>query len=250
MAISVPPRGVAGSLQNRQARPLNGLEVREAIEKHLMVLTDRMLGDAGLLSDQVINLAEQLRPVIVEELSKQTRLQKVNVTYPKVGWAIKTRLEQLEDESYQVNAEVELDLERNLRLNIRFGESGLGNVVKSLEEEKISNPTPDRDRQQFGLPVEAEYIRPDGTVGKVDINELRPQEKRAARSVDVGRARTEATSVTQGAPIVLPSELPEVTFDDIIAEPPPEPKEPPKVPLAEPGSMAQKTKPNVKFKGK
>lgn len=248
MSINVPPRGLAGSLQTRQARPMNGLEVSKAIQTHLMTLTDRMLSEAGLLSDQVIDLTEQLKLLIEEELSKQSRLQKVNVTYPKVGWSIKTRLEELEDGTHRVNAEVELDLERNLRLNIRFGQSGFGNVVRTLEEEKIPNSTPDNDRKKFGLPVEAEFLRPDGTVGKVDLSDLKPQERRAARTVDVGRARV--TDVVQGEEVKLPSELPEVTFQesDLIAEPPPGPKEPSSTPLPPKGSMAQQTRPNVKFK--
>jgi hypothetical protein len=248
MAIEVPPRNIAGSLQNRQAKPLTGLEVSKAIEKHLMVLTDKLLSDIGLLSDEIINLTEKLRSLVQEGLSKQNRLQRINITYPKVGWNVKTRLEKLEDDSHILNAEVELDLERNVRLNIHFGESGLGNVIKSLEEEKLSTPIPDKTRREFGLPVEAEYIRPDGTVGRIDINELAPQEKRAARTVDVGRARTEDTVSSQGSTITLPSQLPEVTLDDLIATPPDIPKELPTTPLPSKGSMAQVTKPNVKFR--
>jgi len=247
MAIEVPPRNIAGSLQTRQARPLTGIEVGNAIERHILTLTDRLLHNAGLLSDNIIDLIEDLRITVIHVLGQQTRLGKVNVTYPKVGWNVKTRLEQSEDGVYSVNAEVELDLQRNVRINLQFGVSGVGRVIQSLEEEKISTPVPDKDRQQFGMPVEAEYLRPDGTVGKVDINELKPVEKRAARTVDVGRARVEEVSI--GAPVILPSQLPEISLDDIIATPPEVPKEPPVKPLPDKGSMAQLTKPNVKFKG-
>jgi hypothetical protein len=233
-----------------------------------MVLTDKMLSDIGLLSDQVIELTSQLSSSVQEELSKQPRLQKINVTYPRVGWSIKTRLEQLDDETYLVSAELELDLERNLRIPIRFGESRGGNVLKSLEEEKIPTTIPDKDRQAFGLKVEAEFVKPDGTVGKVDLNELKG-EKRAARTVDVGSgapnrevrmlsdnregaSRVEMTGGQQGEEIKLPSQLPEVTLDipdiDLLGEPPTPQKEPPKVPLPPKGSMAQTTKPGVKFK--
>jgi hypothetical protein len=249
MSIEVPPRQIAGSLQNRQARPLTGIEVGNAIERHILTLTDRLLHNAGLLSDNIIDLIEDLRINVIHVLGQQTRLGKVNVTYPKVGWNVKTRLEQSEDGVYSVNAEVELDLERNVRINLQFGVSGVGRVIQSLEEEKLSTPAPDKDRQQFGMPVEAEYLRPDGTVGKVDINELKPIEKRSARTVDVGSAKVQGSEVSQGIPVVLPSQLPEISLDDIIATPPEVPKEPPVKPLPDKGSMAQVTKPNVKFKG-
>lgn len=251
-----------GNLKPRRARPLNGLEVREAVETHLLTLTDRLLGNIGLLSDQIITLAEQLRGSVREVLSRQTRLSKVHLTYPKVGWNIKTRVEQLEDHSYTVNAEVELDLERNIRLNLQFGESGLGIVIASLEEEKIPTDTPDTDREAFNMPVEAEMIRKDGTTTKVDVRELR----RAARSVDVGsgaEARQPRAVPSDedgvigtkeilmavgdgGQPIVLPSELPEVTLD-IVATPPEPPKKPLDTPLP-PKGVGQFGKPNVKFK--
>jgi hypothetical protein len=265
MAVSVPPRHIAGSLQSRQARPLTGKEVADAVERHLLVLSDRMMSEAGLLSDDIASLTYTLKCHIQNQLSSNFRLQRVNITYPKVGWAVKTRLEQLEDESYSINAEVELDLERNVRLNFHFGESGKGNVLKSLEEEKIPTTVPDKTRQQFGLPVEAEYLRPDGTIGKVDLNELKG-EKRVARTVDVGSGAdnrvaknipsdeggkigtTEIlmTGGEVGNLVVTPDQLPEI---DLIATPPDVPKEASSVPLPPPNSMSRTTRPNVKFKG-
>jgi hypothetical protein len=250
MSISVPPRGLAGSLASRQARPLNGLEVARALENHILAAAGRLLSDADLLSDKIIRLTDEMRVSLNNELSKHTRLQKVNITYPKVGWSIKIRLEEMEiDPKWKfITGEVELDLERNLRLNIRFGASGVpSKVISSLEEEKIPNSIPDKDRQSFGLKVEAEFLKPDGTTGKVDLNELKPPERRAARSVDVGRGRIVGQEVTVGEEIKLPSELPEVSLDDLVAEPPPAPKEPVKEPLPPKGSMAAKTAPNVKF---
>lgn len=271
MPVSVPPRYVGGSLRARQARPLNGLEVKEAVENHLLTLTDRLLGNIGLLSDQVADLAETLRKYVRDVFARQTRLGKVHITYPGVGWNIKTRVEQLEDHSYTVNAEVELDLERNIRLNLQFGESGRGIVIASLEEEKVRTDTPDKDRHLFGMPIEADYLRPDGTTGKVDIRELRG-EKRVARTIDVGSgadnrvarevpAEIETENGIQygmkeilmsvgegGQPVVLPSELPEVTLDDLVATPPEVLKEPAQGPLP-PKGISKIGAPNVKFKG-
>lgn len=246
MAISVPPRGIGSSLGNRQARPLTGIEVREAIEKHVLTLTEKLLSNQGLLSDNIIELLDPTRVAISESLARVNPLQKVNITYPKVGWSIKIRLEET-DHMRWVSGEIELDLQRNVRIPIRFGPSGGGVIVASLEEEKIPTAVPDKDRNSFGLPIEAEYVKPDGTVGKVDIRELKG-EKRAARSVDVGRARVEGQEVSQGEPIKLPSELPEVTFDDVVATPPEPPREPLKEPLPPPKSMAQVKRPDVKFK--
>ena len=281
MPVSVPPKYIGGSLKSRQARPLNGLEVKEAVETHLLTLTDRLLGNIGLLSDQVANLAEELKTQVRTVFARQTRLGKVHITYPKVGWNVKTRVEQLEDHSYIVNAEVELDLERNIRLNLQFGESGRGIVIASLEEEKIPTDTPDTDRRLFGMPVEAEYVRPDGTIGKVDIRELRDG-KRIAKTIDVGsgkdgRVAREVPAEIEvdgeivigtkeilmavgegGQPIVLPTDLPEITLDpsqdgymyngeSVVATPPVVPKEPPKTPLP-PKGINKIGAPNVKFK--
>lgn len=239
-----PLRGV---LQTRQARPLNGKEVAEAIETHLLTVTEKMLSKQGLLSDQVIILTEELKQEIQDELSKQPLLQKVNLTFPGVSWNIKTRLEQLDNESYLVNAEVELDLMRNARYNIQFGQSGVGKVISSEEDEKIQTNVPDKDRQAFGLQVTAEYLRPDGTTGKVNISQMQG-EKRAARTVDVGKAKTIESEVSTGAPVVLPSELPEVVLDDVVAAPPELEKAPLFEPLPSADSMAAKRRPDVKFK--
>ncbi len=259
-----------GSLKARQARPLNGLEIKEAVETHLLTLTDRLLSNVGLLSDQVIDLSESLRNTIQEVFGRQNRLSRVHIAYPKVGWNIKTRVEQLEDHSYVVNAEVELDLERNVRINLQFGESGRGIVIASLEEEKIATDQPDVDRGLFGMPIEADYVKPDGTTGKVDIRELRG-EKRVAKTVDVGSAAdgrvprdvpaeievegkivigTKEILMTGGETgneIVLPKDLPEISLDDLVATPPDPPREPLQTPLP-PKGIARLGAPNVKFK--
>lgn len=266
------------ALKNRQAKPLTGLEVKDSIKNHLLTLTGKLLDESGLLSDAIVSLTEQLDEAMDIEFRKHTLLQKVNVAYPKVGWNVKTRLEISEMEVYSVNAEVELDLQYNHRINIRFGESGLGKVVRSMEEEKITNPVPDRDREKFGLKVEAEFLRPDGTTGKIDVTELRRQ-RRAAKTIDVGsgadnrlpiQVPTDENGIIEtreilagggeiGNEIVLPSELPEISLDtqkdgymyngeDLVATPPEIPKEPPAVPLPPPGGMNRVARPRVAIK--
>lgn len=259
--------GLISPLKTRQAKPLNGIEVREAVKNHLLTLTGKLLDESGLLSDAIISLNDQLSLAVDTEFLKYTPLQKINICYPKVGWNVRTRLEISENEIYSVNAEVELDLAMNYRLNIRFGESGLGRVVKSLEEEKITNAVPDRDRESFGLKVEAEFLRPDGTTGKIDVTELR-RERRAAKTIDVGSGAenrlpihvpTDENGIIGtreilagggeiGNEIILPSELPEITLDDLIATPPEIPREPPPTPLPPPGGMNRVARPKVTLK--
>lgn len=264
MSISVINNG---SIRNRTARPLNGKEIAEAVETHLITLTDKLLNAQDLLSDDILKLTEQLKLDIRREVKKQVRLSKINLTYPKVGWNIKTRLEQLPDDVFAVNAEVELDLERNVRLNLQFGDSGRGVVMASLEEEKIPNAQPDSDRTNFGIPVKADYLKADGTIGQVDVTELR-RERRAARVVDVGSgannrevrelptyddkgliATEEVLMVgaENGQVIVTPAELPEITLDDVIATPPQLTTPPLEVPM-EPKGVGTYGRPNAKFK--
>lgn len=270
MPVTAPPRGVAGSLASRQAKPLTGIEVRAAVEKHTLALIERLLSNSGLLSDKIIEMIETHQPILSDELSRHSRLQKINITYPKVGWSIKVRLEELEHDSTWkfITGEIELDLERSLRLSIRFGHTPLpSKVISSLEEEKIPSSVPDRVRQDFGLPVTTEVLKSDGSVERVNLEQLKG-ERRAARTVDVGSGatnkeiikvhgdnheelkRVEASLVGEGEEIKLPSELPEVTLDvDLVATPPPPPpKEPPPVPIAPPNSMSRVKRPDVKFK--
>lgn len=259
--------GLMSPLRSRQAKPLTGVEVKDAVKNHLLTLTGKLLDEVGLLSDAIVSLSDQLSDAMDIEFRKYTPLQKINITYPKVGWNVKTRLEISEREVYSVNAEVELDLAMNYRLNIQFGESGLGRVVKSMEEEKISNAVPDRDRESFGLKVQTEFLRPDGTTGKIDVTELR-RERRAARTIDVGSGADNRMPIhvptdengiietreilagggEQGNEIILPSELPEISLDDIIATPPEIPKEPPPTPLPPPGGMHRVARPKVTVK--
>lgn len=265
MPVTAPPRGAAALLANRQANPLTGLEIKEAVGKHIFSLVYKLLNNADLLSDRIIELTESTSINVQQELSKHNLLQKINLTYPKVGWSIKVRLEEVDDGSHFISGEIELDLQRNERLNIRFGESGHGRVIGSLEEEKIPTSIPDKDRKSFDLPIQVDHIKPDGTVGKIDIRDLKG-EKRAARTVDVGSGaterqvirvhgdnpdnlrRVEASLIGKGELIITPDQL-EISLDDIVATPPPPPpKEPLKEPLAHPNAMNRVKRPDVKFK--
>ena len=265
MPVNVPSRN---ALASRQARPLTGKEVADAIENHLLTLSTRLMDGRDILSDQILSLQDQLKKDFRSSIHYKSQLHKVHLTYPKVGWSVRIRLEE-GDFGYSISADIELDLERNLRLNLRVGESGFV-VLSSIEDEKIPQNTPDKDRQKFSLPVTADFLKPDGTVGKVDIEELRPSEKRAARTVDVGRGaegRVAKPLSTQGEngllttvdvlmtggevgqEVILPNDprLPEVTLD-VVASPPIVEKAPPTVPLPPPKSMAGNSRPNVKFK--
>jgi hypothetical protein len=261
--------GLAHAIANRQARPLNGKEVREALEHHVFIMTDKILEKNNFKSDVMLHQIEQVSSSLAAELSKHSTLNRINISYPKVGWSIKLRLEEMEDKSNIINGEIELDLERNVRLNIRFGLSGVGNVISTLEEERIPSNTPDIIRKQFQLPITADVITPEGQIQKVDISNF---ERKAARTVDVGSGaeglrkievygevevegevvpglvEKQATGGEMGLEVVLPDQLPEVTLDDVVATPPEIDKKPIETPLPPPNSMARATRPNVKFK--
>lgn len=257
--------GLSTAIQNRQASPLTGIEVRDAIQHHILAVAQKMLVDrTEFKSDKIIELTESFEQICVEELSKRTPLQKINVTYPRVGWSIRTRLHRKDsDESHFITAEVELDLQYNVRILIQLGNSSESTVICDMEEEKIADGTPDRDRQKFGIPVYVDVNKPDGTIAKVNLAEVQSAPRKAARSVDVGRAALNQIEIllpsddglvgisgsadsVLGADIVLPSELPEVTLDELVATPPPLPMEAPVV-LPPTGGMA-KPRPAVKLK--
>jgi len=236
-----------GRLIDRAARPLNGQEVARAIESHVLSLANKILNDAGVYSDRSMELIETMTNDLHESFLKHTQLTKINIRYPKIGWEVKVRLEENELNQYHMSAEVDLDLERNLRIPIRVGQSGFGRVISSREEERIPTDIPDKTRKEFDLPIKAEIVKTNGEVVNTDLRELQ-QERRAARTVDVGRAKIEGQVVTKGAPIVLPTEVPEISLDEVLAEPPVMAKNPEAPPLPEKGSMAQKTRPQARFK--
>lgn len=261
--------GLANSIANRQASPLNGKDIKEALERHVFLLTDKILEKNNFKSDVMIHQIEQVSSSLASELSKHSALNRINITYPRVGWSIKLRLEELEDKSHIINGEIELDLQYNLRMSIRFGLSGLGNVISTLEEERIPSNTPDQLRKQFNLPITADVVTPDGSVKKVDLSNF---ERKAARTVDVGSGadnlekiqvygevevdgeivpgvvERQAAGGETGLDVVLPSQLPEITLDDVVATPPEIEKKPIETPLPPHNSMAGVRRPNVKFK--
>lgn len=261
--------GLANAIANRQARPLNGKEVKEALEHHVFIMTDKILEKNNFKSDVMIHQIEQVSGALSAELSKHSVLNRLNIAYPGVGWSIKLRLEELEDKSHIINGEIELDLQHNVRLNIRFGLSGVGNVISTIEEERIRTNTPDVFRKQFKLPITTNVVNPDGTIQRVDISNF---ERKVARSADVGSGadglkpvkvygeveidgkvepgmvEKMATGGEVGVEVILPSQLPEITLDDVVATPPEIEKKPLEVPLPPPNSMAKVTRPNVKFK--
>jgi hypothetical protein len=257
---------LATAITNRQAKPLTGIEISEALKTHLLTLSEKMLTDkVNFRSDQIMTLTTELEGKILEEFAKRSFLGKMNVTYPRVGWSVRSRLHRKDaDESHFLTAEVELDLQYNMRILIQVGDPTDSIVVCDMEDEKISTSVPDRDRQKFGMPVFVDVNKPDGTVAKVNLAEVQSGPKKAARSVDVGRAALNQIEIilptddgpigisgsadaVLGADIVLPSELPEVTLDHVVATPPPLPMPPPVV--APPvGGMQKTSRPAVKLK--
>lgn len=256
---------LSNAITNRQAKPLTGVEIAEALKNHLLTISEKMLTDkVNFLSTQIIDLTSELEGKILEEFAKRNFLSKVNVTYPRVGWSVRSRLHRKDaDESHFLTAEVELDLQYNMRILIQVGDSTDSIVVCDMEDEKISTGIPDRDRQKFGIPVYVDVNKPDGTIAKVNLAEVQTGPRKAARSVDVGRAATNQIEIVLpsddgpigisgsadsvlGADIVLPSELPEVTLDELVATPPPQPPPPPTI-LPPSGGMA-KPRPAVKLK--
>lgn len=256
--------GLSTAIQNRQASPLTGIEVRDAIQTHILTLAEKLLTDkANFRSDRILLLTSQLEETCQKELLKITPLQKINITYPRTGWNVKVRLHLDNNEQNFLTATVELDLQYNIRIPIQIGDFLESIVVYDMEEEKIADGTPDRDRQKFGIPVYVDVNKPDGTIAKVNLAEVQSAPRKAARSVDVGRAALNQIEIllpsddglvgisgsadsVLGADIVLPSELPEVTLDELVATPPPLPMEAPVV-LPPTGGMA-KPRPAVKLK--
>lgn len=268
MPANISKGGLQSAITNRQAKPFTGIEIKEALQNHILTLAEKMLTDkVNFRSDKILELTSQLEEILLTELGKPSYLQKVNITYPRVGWNIRTRLHRLdEDESHFLTAEIELDLQYNVRVLIQVGNTSGSTVVCDLEEEKIPNNIPDRDRQKFGMPIFVDVNKPDGTVAKVNLAEVKSPERRAARSVDVGRAAVNqmeilvptdeglvgisgSSDVQVGNTIELPKDLPEVTLDDLVATPPPPPMTTPSfAPPVPSGGIAKPTKPNMKLK--
>lgn len=238
---------MGGRLMDRAAKPLNGQEVARAIESHVLSLANKLLNEKGVYSDRSMELIDIMTSDLHESFLKDARLTKIHIRYPKVGWEVKVRLEHNDQDEYHMSAEIELDLERNTRIPFRVGQVGFGTVIGSKEEERIPTTIPDKRRKEFDLPITAEIAKPNGEVVSVDLRDLQ-QEKRSARTVDVGSARIAGQEVTQGEKIVLPSEVPEIAMDELVAEPPTPPKNLDQKPLPPPGTLANKTQPKARFK--
>jgi hypothetical protein len=238
---------MGGRLMDRQAKPLNGQEVARAIESHLLSVANKILNDKDVYSDRAMELIEILKDDLHEVFLRETRLSKIHILYPKVGWEVKVRLEHNDHDEYHMSAEIELDLQRGTRIPFRVGQIGFGTIIGSREEERIPTTIPDKRRKEFDLPITAEIAKPNGEVVTVDLRDLQ-NERRSARTVDVGSAKILGQEVTQGEKIVLPSEVPEISMDELVAEPPTLPKNPDQKPLPPPGTMANKTQPKARFK--
>jgi hypothetical protein len=224
----------------RTARPLNGLEISRAMTDHLLSLGQDLIKAQAIKPEKAETLLETFRAAIIERTVLQQYLIKSHIVYPKVGWRVKVRLERLDDAGLEhaLNGECDLDLERNIQLRLQFGLSGVGVFLSEAEDERLSTNAPDDLRVKSGIPVEAEYIRPDGQIGKVRIDDIKPVEppKRAARTVEVGRGVTsgltrdmkvDEVKLKDGSDnilttnvqlreeefITLPSELPEISLD-------------------------------------
>lgn len=167
-------------LLERVARPLTGLEVREALGRHLLALSSEM--------KEVKGETREFFAVEVEKaLARPSELGKMNLVYPGVGWRAIVVLEALEDEREWLRAEVQLDLAPGRRLELLVGLEGRGIERARLEEEQLQSKAPDLLRAQRGLPVELEYVVPStGARGRVP-----------ARSVEVGGGATRAPKIVR-----------------------------------------------------
>lgn len=266
MPVSAPERLSGGApegsrMMNRIARPLNGVEVAEAVLSQLKDLGSKLLKEEAIKGERGDFVLNNFVLDIQYRTSTNYLLSKINIRYPKVGWICRVRLERLDDAGldYSLNGEADIDLEAGRRLCLQFGTSGLGFLVNKLEDETLSTDQPDRVRQDLGLPIELEFIKPNGEVGKTTLEEIEAkQPKRAARSVEVGRGIEGGTQVEiredneNTFPVLanarvsteIVTELPEVSLDlDIpIVEAPPPP--------APPGGLGQSSKPKSYYKGR
>jgi len=156
---------------DRIARPLTGREVGEALKRHILELSSKLPCDHRVKED----FEEQL----IQQLVRQSELQKINLVYPGVGWRVTIVKEMAGDGGLEnLWASVELDLQQGTRKNLLIGENGRGEELERIEEEQIQTKAPDRMRERHSLPVEVDWVKP-GTSerGKAQF----------ARKVEVGR---------------------------------------------------------------
>ena len=221
LITSTPRPGVAlpegAKLLERQARPLNGVEVGKALTHVLESLAFRL---EGLLD----GTREAFTADISHAFARITEFQRLHLVYPGVGWLCTLVLERIEGAGLRgqefgewLQASVVLDLGRDVRREIQVGVPGRGLEVTREVSEQLSTRIPDKVRQSVDLPVEAEWIKPStGEVGRVRI---------PARSVEIGSGATpkflseapklpSAPELESPTPAVISPELP---LEDLIA---------------------------------
>jgi hypothetical protein len=161
-------------LLERVARPLNGMEIKEALRRHLTELGNELTEIASTR----IRFGEE----IDKSLNQHNELNKLNIVYPGVGWFVTVILEELpqgEIVHQYLQAHVQLDLQHDKRKEIQVGLEGRGIEVERREDEQLQSKVPDKIRQERGLDVVADYTVPaTGARGQVKM----------ARSVEVGQA--------------------------------------------------------------
>jgi len=248
MAVIVPPR-VSGGVEpghrvlQRQARPLNGIEIGKAIKSHLKDMAYYLLLRQEYIEvPSFPTLTDPLIEQVDTAIGLQARLQKMNTVYPKVGWLMRLRLQEDESDlgSFHLTAECELDLDHNVRILLHFGDATKGRVIDTHEDERLSTSSPDNLREKSDLPIDVQVMAPDGQVKTVDLRDVAP--KRAARRVDVGQAATKPVEVAPAEliEVVTPEMTDSITLD----------LEPPKVEVAAPAVPPPVRKPNAKMGGR
>lgn len=199
---------------SRQARPLNGVEIRKALivmihQLALELIEREAVGLEGELKDKCIDM---LLDQTAKRFDSEWALNRSHVCYPGVGWSIKVNLEKLGDR-YSLNSKIELDLALNVRSEFTIGFPDTGPLVGTVEHEQLKTNVPDRMRQESGLPVEVDYVRQDGSTGKAQI--------KMARTVDVsgGQVVSKDPEIKPSQVMKAPESLPELPAEDLIAEP-------------------------------
>lgn len=191
----------------RTARPLTGLEVKEALRRHLLELGQGLAQPLGPEADPLMHRFEN---EVLRKLDAQAELCKLNLVYPGVGWRVEVVLEELEtpEEGLQrwLQALVELDLEPGKRKELQVGLAGRGLEVSKVEDEQLQSRVPDKVREQRGLPVEVDWVKGPER-GKA---ELKP-----ARSVEIGGGAPDSPKL----PVIEKAEMP---IEDLIGELPKE----------------------------
>ena len=250
------------AVQSREALPLNGDEIKKAIYNHLSRLALKLVDKHELTTDSAI--IDELVTDATRVMSLQSRLH-IGSAYPKSGWRTIVRLEKIDDKFY-FTSEVELDLERNVRLNLRFGQTQSGIVIDTIDDEKIPSNIPDKDRTAFDLPISITKINTDGSVAKMDLRDIRAAKDdeqittngstkpsipalAGGHTTNTLPSTTSNSDTTTTTTTTTSSSTPTTTTTSPVATPPPPPQlQPLDSPLPATQSMSTKTRPNTKLK--